>query len=198
MIKFINPLNHEPYLKFKAEYDAALKNGQEYIEAISIASYSKDQNYVDSRYVNLKFIDGDKFIFFTNYNSTKSIQFKSHKQIAVNIFWQKTNTQIRIKANLRRSSEKYNNSYFRSRSPQKNALAISSQQSRVISSYSKVVEKYEEAMKSNDLEECPRYWGGYEFTPYEIEFWKGNQYRLNKRDLYTKADGSWSHNILEP
>lgn len=198
MIEFTNPLNHEPYLRLKAEYDAALENGQENIEAISIASYSNDQEYVDSRYVNLKFIDGDKFIFFTNYNSKKSTQFMSHKQIAVNIFWQKTNTQIRIKANVRKSSKEYNNSYFRTRSPHKNALAISSQQSQAISSYSKVVEKYEEVMKSNDLKECPSYWGGYEFTPYEIEFWKGNKFRLNKRDLYVKVDKLWSHNILEP
>ena len=198
MIEFINPLNHEPYLRLKAEYDAALENGQENIEAISIASYSNDQEYVDSRYVNLKFIDGDKFIFFTNYNSKKSIQFMSHKQIAVNIFWQKTNTQIRIKANVRKSSKEYNNSYFRTRSPHKNALAISSKQSQAISSYSKVVEKYEEVMKNNDLIECPSYWGGYEFTPYEIEFWKGHKFRLNKRDLYVKVDKLWSHNILEP
>tara|TARA_B100000401_G_scaffold437236_1_gene382365 strand:- start:1361 stop:1957 length:597 start_codon:yes stop_codon:yes gene_type:complete len=198
MIEFINPLNHEPYLRLKAEYDAALENGQEYIEAISIASYSNDQEYVDSRYVNLKLIDGDKFIFFTNYNSKKSIQFMSHKQIAVNIFWQKTNTQIRIKANVRKLSKKYNNSYFRTRSPSKNALAISSQQSQAISSYSKVIEKYEEVMKNNDLKECPSYWGGYEFIPYEIEFWKGHQFRLNKRDLFVKVDKLWSHNILEP
>ena len=198
MIEFINPLNHEPYLRLKAEYDAALENGQENIEAISIASYSNDQEYVDSRYVNLKFIDEDKIIFFTNYNSKKSTQFMSHKQIAVNIFWQKTNTQIRIKANVRKSSKEYNNSYFRTRSPHKNALAISSKQSQAISSYSKVVEKYEEVMKNNDLIECPSYWGGYEFTPYEIEFWKGHKFRLNKRDLYVKVDKLWSHNILEP
>tara|TARA_B100000674_G_C37953530_1_gene968453 strand:+ start:1943 stop:2539 length:597 start_codon:yes stop_codon:yes gene_type:complete len=198
MIEFINPLNHEPYTRLKAEYDAALKAGQEHIEAISIASYSKDQEYVDSRYVNLKFIDRDKFIFFTNYNSKKSAQFKSHKQIAVNIYWQKTNTQIRIKANVKKSPDKYNNAYFRTRSSQKNALAISSKQSQTISSYSKVVEKYKEVMKNNNLKECPSYWGGYEFIPYEIEFWKGNQFRLNKRDLYVKVKKLWSHNILEP
>jgi len=198
MIEFINLLNHEPYTRLKAEYDAALKAGQEHIEAISIASYSKDQEYVDSRYVNLKFIDRDKFIFFTNYNSKKSAQFKSHKQIAVNIYWQKTNTQIRIKANVKKSPDKYNNAYFRTRSSQKNALAISSKQSQTISSYSKVVEKYKEVMKNNNLKECPSYWGGYEFIPYEIEFWKGNQFRLNKRDLYVKVKKLWSHNILEP
>jgi len=198
MIEFINPLNHEPYTRLKAEYDAALKAGQEHIEAISIASYSKDQEYVDSRYVNLKFIDRDKFIFFTNYDSKKSAQFKSHKQIAVNIYWQKTNTQIRIKANVKKSPDKYNNAYFRTRSSQKNALAISSKQSQTISSYSKVVEKYKEVMKNNNLKECPSYWGGYEFIPYEIEFWKGNQFRLNKRDLYVKVKKLWSHNILEP
>lgn len=198
MIQFINTLNNEPYLRLKAEYEDALKNNQEYIEAISIASYSKNNNYVDSRFVNLKFIDGEKFIFFTNYNSKKGEQLKSHNQIAVNIFWQKTNTQIRIKANVKKSSLEYNNSYFRSRSLQKNALAISSQQSQTISSYSQVVDKYEEVMKSNDLKKCPSYWGGYEFIPFEIEFWKGNQFRLNKRDLYIKVNDSWNHHILEP
>ena len=97
-----------------------------------------------------------------------------------------------------KTSKKISDEHFAARTEEKNALAISSQQSQAISSYSKVVEKYEEVMKNNDLKECPSYWGGYEFIPYEIEFWKGNQFRLNKRDLYVKVDKLWSHNILEP
>ena len=63
MINF-NNLNQEiPYLLFKAKYDEAVDAGQKGIEAISISSFNKDINEVDSRYVNLKFINKDEFIF---------------------------------------------------------------------------------------------------------------------------------------
>ena len=45
-------------------------NANQNIEAMSIASYNKE-NEVESRFVNCKFIDNDKFIFFSNYNSPK-------------------------------------------------------------------------------------------------------------------------------
>ena len=40
------------------------------------------------RFVNLKFIDNDKFIFFTNYNSPKSLAFETHNQISGLFFWE--------------------------------------------------------------------------------------------------------------
>ena len=66
MIQF-NILNKEiPYQLFKEKYDEALNAGQKGIEAISISSFNKEANEVDSRYVNLKFITNDEFIFFSN------------------------------------------------------------------------------------------------------------------------------------
>ena len=72
----------------------------------------RKKNEVDSRFVNLKFVDNDNFIFFSNYNSPKSIAFESHNQISANIFWSKTNQQIRMKANITRKEDSYNNNYF--------------------------------------------------------------------------------------
>ena len=75
MIKF-NNLNQEiPYRLFKEKYDEALNADQKGIEAISISSYIKEMNEVDSRYVNLKFISNDEFIFFSNYDSPKACFF---------------------------------------------------------------------------------------------------------------------------
>ena len=62
MIRF-NSLNQgEPYLTFKQKYCMALDLGQKNIEAIAISSYNIKQNEVDSRFVNLKFIDDDKLM----------------------------------------------------------------------------------------------------------------------------------------
>lgn len=198
MINFIELSRQVPYIIFKEKYDAALAAGQKSIEAISISSFNTKKHEVDSRFVNLKFIKNDEFIFFSNYNSPKAASFSSHNQIAALVYWPSINTQIRIRAKIKKTSSDFNQKYFFSRSEEKNALSISSNQSQPISSYEQVKENYNKSFKGDDLKECPDYWGGFSFKPYEIEFWKGDKFRLNRRDLYLKKDKNWSHTILEP
>jgi pyridoxamine 5'-phosphate oxidase len=198
MIKFTN-LNQEiPYLNFKKKYDDALNANQKNIEAISISSYSKKLKEVNARFVNLKFITDKNFIFFSNYNSPKSQDFREHNQITALVYWNSTNTQIRMKATIERSPKEFNESYFSNRSEQKNALSISSNQSEYIESYESVKNKYLKSLEHDDLKKCPDFWGGYSFTPYYFEFWEGHSSRLNKRDVYEKSDNSWKHLILQP
>ena len=198
MINFVNNSFETPYIKFREKYDAASAANQKLIEAISIASFSSTSNEVDSRFVNLKIIDGNKFIFFTNYDSPKSIQFKTHNQVAVSIYWQTVNIQIRIKAEINKTSLEVNNKYFLERSIEKNALAISSDQSKTIDSYEAVKNKYRKVLQEDNLTKCPKYWGGFSFTPYYFEFWEGHNSRLNKRDQYQIKNNDWEHSILQP
>ena len=198
MIVFNNLCQETPYLLFKEKYDEALNANQKNIEAIVISSFNKDTNEVDSRFVNLKYVDNEKYIFFSNYNSPKSQAFSSHSQISGLFYWSSINVQIRIKARINKTSNEFNQEYFFDRSEEKNALAISSNQSKPINSYNEVKENFNKSLKNDDLKECPKYWGGYSFLPYEIEFWEGNEFRLNKRNLYRKDNTSWNHFILEP
>ena len=198
MIQF-NNLNQEiPYRLFKEKYDDALNADQKGIEAISISSYIKEMNEVDSRYVNLKFISNDEFIFFSNYDSPKAASFNSHSQIAALIYWPCINVQIRMRAKIKKTTNEYNQKYFFDRSEEKNALAISSNQSKPIDSYSLVKENYNKSLKNDDLKKCPEFWGGYSFTPYYFEFWEGHDSRLNKREAFKKNDDSWKHLFLQP
>jgi pyridoxamine 5'-phosphate oxidase len=198
MIQFKNLNKEEPYLLFKAKYDEAFNAGQKNIEAISVSSYNSKMHEVDSRFVNLKFIKNDELIFFTNYNSAKASSFNSHNQIAALIFWPSINVQIRMKANIKKTSNDFNQNYFFDRSEEKNALAISSNQSKPIDSYSQVKENYNKSLENDDLKKCPEFWGGYSFTPYYFEFWEGHESRLNKREAYEKSDDNWNHFILQP
>ena len=198
MIKFNNLNQEDPYLLFKEKYERASKAGQKVIEAISISSFNKEMGEVDSRYVNLKFISNDEFIFFSNYNSPKAFAFKSHNQIAALIYWPSINVQIRMKAQIKKTSKEFNQKYFFNRSADKNALAISSNQSKLIESYGRVKEKYNKSLESDDLKKCPKYWGGYSFTPNYFEFWEGNKSRINKREVFDKIDGLWKHSFLQP
>ena len=198
MTKFVDIKNIDPIILFKEKYEDAKQADQKNIEAICISSFNKTKKEVDSRFVNLKFVDGDEFIFFSNYDSPKSKAFMSHSQISACIFWESINTQIRFKAKIKRTSVKFNKKYFKKRSSEKNILAISSNQSNEIASFKNVLEKYENVNNNYNNTECPDHWGGFSFKPYEIEFREGNEFRLNKRTLYRFQEKSWHSLILEP
>ena len=198
MIQFNKLTKQAPYIFFKKKYDDAIAAGQKSIEAISISSYSNEINEVDSRYVNLKFILNDEFIFFSNYNSPKAVAFNSHNQITALVYWSSINVQIRIKAKIKKTIKEYNKNYFFHRSEEKNALAISSNQSKPIDSYSQVKENYNKSLKNDDLKKCPEFWGGYSFTPYYFEFWEGHESRINKREAFNMTDGVWRRLFLQP
>jgi len=198
MISFSHISHDEPYQVFKNLYDKALKEQQVNIEAVAISSYDIGRNEISSRYVNLKFVLNDEWIFFSNYDSPKANSFVTHNQIAALIYWPSINVQIRMKAKIRKMSYEYNQRYFKNRSEKKNALAISSDQSKPIDSYKQVIENFNKSLNNDDLKKCPEFWGGYSFTPYYFEFWEGNENRLNRRESFTLIKNEWTYSILQP
>ena len=198
MIQFNNISNETPDRIFKEKYEDSLKANQKIIEAICISSFSFQENEVNARFVNLKFVKDKEFIFFSNYESPKSRDFISHDQITALIYWNATNVQIRMKAKIKRTSKEFNMEYFANRDIKKNALAISSKQSNKIASHEDVSVNHEKSLQKDNLEQCPEYWGGYSFIPYYFEFWEGHKSRLNKREVYEYQNNKWIHNYLQP
>lgn len=106
----------KPYEVFFEYYSKAISLEQKNIEALSVSSYNLMNKEVETRYVNLKYIEGDKFIFFTNYNSPKAVAFDSHNQVAALLFWQTINVQIRFKAKIKKMPYEFNQKHFLQRS----------------------------------------------------------------------------------
>ena len=199
MIDLINIASDIPHNKFLDLYQKALKEKQRGIEAVAISSYDKSSNEVESRFVNLKYISGNEWIFFSNYLSPKAMQFESHDQISALFYWGAINSQIRLKAKINKTPIEFSDGHFQSRSREKNALAISSNQSQPIDSFNSVKENFHTTLASMDSEsQRPEYWGGYSFTPYYFEFWEGHENRLNKRHVFSKEEGSWTESLLQP
>ena len=199
MIKFLNLNSEKPYSYFQALYQEALENGQKGIEAISVSSYSRASSEVEARYVNLKYIANDEWIFFSNYHSPKANQFESHSQVSILIYWASINTQIRMKAKIFKTSAEFSNEHFQGRTKEKNALAISSNQSQIIESFDEVEKNFNETLESITSETVrPDFWGGYSFIPYYFEFWQGHKNRLNKRHVFEQQDKEWAERLLQP
>ena len=197
MIDISNISKDVPHRIFAQYYQKALNKGQQTIEAISISTFNKNKDEVTSRFVNLKYVIDDEWIFFSNYTSDKAKDISSHNQISASFYWHSINTQIRIKANICKSSESFSDKHFLSRSKEKNALAISSNQSSSIDSYASIIKNYESTLQQDSLKR-PEYWGGYSFTPYYFEFWEGHDSRLNKRNSYELNNTQWLHKVLQP
>ena len=198
MISFSCIDSGEPYSLFQNYYFEAERKKQNNIEAIAISSYQKDSEEVDSRFVNLKYIEENRWFFYTNYDSPKAKQFAQSDKISALIFWNSINIQIRIKAKIKKQSHKLNQKYFEKRSLKKNALAISSQQSKSIDSFERVIKNYEDTLKHADLAKCPSFWGGFYFIPYYFEFWEGNENRLNKREAFKQNGHTWKNSFRQP
>ena len=75
MIEFINLNRSEPYCIFEDLYKKAINKKQKHIEAIAISSIDEKMNSPDSRFVNLKYVINDEWVFFSNYESPKAEQF---------------------------------------------------------------------------------------------------------------------------
>jgi pyridoxamine 5'-phosphate oxidase len=196
--EIININKSEPYQKFISKYEAALRANQKNIEAFVVSSFNKEANEVDARFVNLKYIIDDEWIFFSNYHSPKAKQFLNHDQISCIFYWPNIDTQIRLKSKIKRSSKEFSDVHYKNRDREKNALAACSIQSEKIFSYDDFLSKYNKMLDADDFKKRPRYWGGFSFFPYYFEFWEGHESRINKREVFDKIDGVWKHSFLQP
>ena len=199
MISFINISDEKPYKYFLDFYEQAVESRQSAIQAIVISSYNSNKKEVNARFVNLKYIIGDEWIFFSNYKSKKAIDFKTHSQISALFFWNSIDVQIRINAKIKKTAEEISDDHFKNRSKEKNALSISSKQSNKIKTFEEVISNYKKVLTDEKLfQQRPQFWGGYSFKPTSFEFWEGNKNRLNKRVAFKKIGDSWDEYLLEP
>jgi pyridoxamine-phosphate oxidase len=156
------------------------------------------QMEISSRVVLLKYVQQEKFVFFTNYESAKGKNLEAHPLASLLFFWPQLFRQIRIKGNVEKTSETDSDAYFYSRPYESQISAAISQQSSVISSREELLTQWTE-LSGKERIDRPKHWGGYALKPYEIEFWQGRNSRLHDRLLYQLCkDEQWKILRLAP
>ena len=198
--KVTKNLTSSPIEKLQKLYKKAVENNQILPQAVCISSIDIENDFVDSRFVNLKYVNDRDFIFFSNYLSKKGIQFDKspNTQVTMVIYWNTLDVQVRIRGVIRKIPSDESDQHFNKRTKQKNALSISSNQSSKIEKYEDVVNKYNKTLESNNFDTRPDYWGGYALEASYFEFWKGNENRLNKREVYELSNNKTKKYFLEP
>ena len=153
------------------------------------------------RVVLLKYYSNDGFVFFTNYNSEKSLSIENNNKVSISFFWEKHERQIIIKGFAKKTSKEISTNYFNSR-PKGSKLGtlVSENQSSVIESKQFLVDRFHELEDKYIDEEIlrPENWGGYIIAPIEYEFWQGGENRLHDRIRFRFTDNNWTHERLSP
>lgn len=154
-----------------------------------------------SRTMLLKGVEDNGFVFFTNYESSKSSDLKDNHHAAMLFLWLPMQRQIRIEGRASKISKQASEEYFHSRPRESQIGAWVSPQSQIIPSrqflddrWNTLVDKYKDVA----LIPKPDHWGGWRIDPTSIEFWQGRTSRLHDRVKYTLADDQWFIERLAP
>ena len=175
--------------------------------AMSLATCGAD-NKPSVRIVLLREITDTGIVFYTNYESAKGQDITENPNAEALFFWHQLERQIRISGSIAKIDANKSAAYFQKRphDSQVGAWVSQPQSGEVVNRT--VMEQTFEQLQANypadSLVPTPEFWGGYEITVNEIEFWQGRANRMHDRIVYslgkTGSDGAanWATKRLLP
>jgi pyridoxamine 5'-phosphate oxidase len=152
------------------------------------------------RIVLLKGLDEDGAVFFTNYDSRKGEELEANPHTSAVMLWHSLQRQVRIEGTASRITRSESDDYFAKRPRGAQLGAVTSRQSRAVSSRSEIEARFDsvEAHFAGRSVERPEHWGGYRIDIHTIEFWQGRPNRLHDRLLFSHTPLGWSVERLSP
>jgi pyridoxamine 5'-phosphate oxidase len=145
-------------------------------------------------------VGGDRFVFYTNYESRKGRDLAANNRAAIVFHWSITRHQVRVSGRVSRLSRAASAAYFHSRPRGAQLSALASRQSRVVASRGELERAVTELDRAYPKTvPLPSDWGGYALRPEWIEFWENREDRLHDRLRYVRRrDGDWRVERLAP
>jgi len=175
--------------------------GSELNDPNAMALSTVDANGMpNARIVLLKGMPRGTFVFYTNYSSKKAEELAGGMAATV-MHWKSLRRQVRVRGLVEKFDGPEADEYYKSRSIYSRHGAWASDQSSPLESRSLLEAKAKEMEESLGPDpDRPPFWGGFQITPLEIEFWADGPARLHDRFRWTRptADDAWTITRLNP
>jgi pyridoxamine 5'-phosphate oxidase len=190
----------EPFQKF-SEWLSLARLKKEIIEPTAMCLSTVDKNNCpSSRMILLKKFDERGFCFFTNLTSRKGKELLDNQNVALCFYWGILGFQVRIEGAVEKVTAKEADDYFISRRRGSQIGAWASKQSCEMSDWSEFMERIAEIENNFANQDVPRppFWSGFRVVPRRIEFWEEGEFRIHKREIYTKDGEAWVVKLIYP
>jgi len=197
-----------PFELLKSWMNEALEQQVQEPYAMSLATCGAD-NKPSVRIVLMREITENGVVFYTNYESAKGQDIAENPNAEVLFFWHELERQIRISGSIAKIDADKSAAYFQKRPHDSQVGAwVSQPQSGEVANREVMEQTFTQLQadypKSSQVP-TPEFWGGYEITSNEIEFWQGRASRMHDRIVYTrdsdnvnKENAIWSTKRLLP
>lgn len=189
----------DPLAQLGRWLEAAREAGMIEPTAMTLATVGKD-GQPSARIVLYKGPSEGGLTFYSNYESRKGRELESGAPAALVFWWDKLERQVRVEGRVERLSRERSEAYFRTRPRLSQLGALTSRQSRVVSSRTELEARLAENERRLEGAEIPlpEDWGGYVLIPGSFEFWQGQRGRLHDRLVYRGTHAGWRIERLEP
>jgi len=189
----------DPIKRFQRWMRDAQRAGTELAESVALAT-SDRRGRPSVRYVLLKSVGHDGFVFYTHADSPKGRDMATNPHVALAVYWHETGKQVRVEGRVSRVDEAEADAYWLERPRASRIAAVASRQSRPLASRADLIRTYRSLEKRFFGKDVPRppLWIGYRLVPREIEFWEREEPRLHHRELFVRRGAAWTKTLLQP
>ncbi len=194
------PATPEPF--FNQWFEDAMAANIQDPNAMVIAT-ATPSGQLRQRSVLMKSFDENGFCFYTNFTSRKAMHLELNPAISCLFPWLVLHRQVSIRGTVTKVPADQSKAYFHSRPRDSQIGAWASRQSAELSGRSELAERFSELEQRFQNREVPypEFWGGFQITPTEFEFWQGRNSRLHDRVVFSreKPDSTnWVIKLLNP
>jgi pyridoxamine 5'-phosphate oxidase len=192
-------LSGEIIKEFNKAYKKARVSGEPEPTAMVLAT-SDGKGLVTSRTVLLKALDEDGFVFFTNTQSLKGRQMSECPRASATFLWKASGCQVQLVGTIQQVSDEAADAYFSTRDRGSQIGAWASDQSQPLDSRETLLQRVKELERQYEGIEVPRpeHWTGFVLSPETVDFWTQREFRLHDRFLWSRQNGQWTKQRLNP
>jgi pyridoxamine 5'-phosphate oxidase len=153
-----------------------------------------------ARFVDVKEVGVDGFVFCTSYASPKGRQIDGNPNVALTFWWDHAGRQVRVAGRAARIGGGAADRFFGDRGREAQLASWAFDQSDPLPAGDAGVERIAAARRRFGDGAVPRPpdWGGYVVTPARMEFLTFDEARVHRRLLYARHGSGWELTVLQP
>jgi len=189
-----------PIPKFKNWWQEALVESPLQQQSAVCISTIDEHGFPAGRFVDLKSVSDDGFVFCSYLDSAKGRQIAHNPKTAMTIWWDHVGYQVRVIGSAQLITAAQADGFWQSRSRSAQLVTSTFAQSAPLAAERDLVTRLQQASTrlADQAITRPDNWGGYCIEPVAIEFLTFRDSRLHLRELFKYQGEGWTKQLLQP